>query len=382
MIRRPLNISRRSALLGMGALTLASTRTAFGQSAIGGKKFILIILRGALDGLFAVPPIGDRNLMDYRPDLVDKNAKRLTSDFALHSSLETIHALYQAGDASIVHAVAGPYRDRSHFLAQDLLESGTASDVTSDGWLNRALQFAPQPLSAVSIGPTAPLVLRGDSSTTTWSPSSLPEASEDTLARLQQLYAEDTLLGPALESAIALDSIASGQMGGKARINNFGVAMSAAGRLLTANGGPDIAVVPLGGWDTHAGQSRKLSNLLSQLDDGIALLKKELGPTWDKTAVAVVTEFGRTVRQNGTQGTDHGTAGAAFVLGGAISGGRMEGDWPGLASKNLYEGRDLMPANDLRSVFTALLEKQFGFDPSTLVQKVFPGSSGLTTLDF
>ena len=299
MTHRKIRISRRSALFGIGAVTLASTRTAFGQSAAINKKLVIVILRGALDGLAAVPKLDDRHIRDYRRDLIPESANPLTDGFALHPSLKTVHELYRAGDASIIHAVAGPYRDRSHFLAQDLLEAGTLSDVTSDGWLNRALQSAPQPLSAVSIGPSAPLILRGTANTSTWSPPALPKADDDTVTRLMRLYEDDELLGPALQEAVALDDVVDGTMQRGARGNEAVQSLSAAGRLLAASGGPDIAVVPIGGWDTHAGQPNVLNNRLRQLDDGLKSLKKELGPAWEHSAVAVVTEFGRTVRQNG-----------------------------------------------------------------------------------
>ena len=380
MTHRKIRISRRSALLGLSALTFASTRTAFGQSAASSKKLVIVILRGALDGLAAVPKLDDPHIRGYRKDLIPAGAKPLSEGFALHPSLKIVHELFRAGEASIVHAVAGPYRDRSHFLAQDLLEAGTLNDVTSDGWLNRALQFAPQPLSAVSIGPSSPLILRGAANTSTWSPPALPEADDDTVARLMRLYEGDDLLGPALQEAVALGDVADGNMARGAGRNEALQSLSAAGRLLSAQGGPDIAVVPIGGWDTHANQSGVLNNRLRQLDDGIAALKKELGAGWQNAAVAVVTEFGRTVRQNGTRGTDHGTAGAAFLLGGAISGGRILGDWPGLAPGALYESRDLMPASDLRALFKGLLEHQFGFDPTALAKNVFPNSGTIRSL--
>ena len=380
MTRRTIRLSRRSALFGLGALTLASTRTAFGQSAADGKKLVIVILRGALDGLAAVPKLDDPHLRGYRRNLVSEDALTLADGFALHPSLKTVHELFGAGDASIVHAVAGPYRERSHFLAQDLLEAGTLEDVTSDGWLNRALQFAPQPLSAVSIGPSAPLILRGEANISTWSPPALPEVDDDTIARLIGLYEGDDVLGPALQEAVALDAVMDGNMPRGRGRNIAAQSLSAAGRLLAAPGGPDIAVVPIGGWDTHAGQVGALSGRLRQLDGGIGALKKQLGPAWQNTAVAIVTEFGRTVRQNGTRGTDHGTAGAAFLLGGSISGGHLLGDWPGLAPGALYQSRDLMPANDLRAIFKGLLELQFGFGPPALAKNVFPGSTAIRAL--
>lgn len=380
MTHRKLSITRRSALLGMGALTFASTRAAFGETAANGNKLVIVILRGALDGLAAVPKLDDSHLHGYRKDLIPADARRLTGGFGLHPALEQMHGMFLAGEASILHAVAGPYRDRSHFLAQDLLEAGTLSDVTSDGWLNRALQSAPVPLSAVSIGPTTPLILRGSHSAGSWSPPALPEAGDDTIARLMKIYENDMLLGPALQEAVALEDIAGGGMQRAGRGNDYKQALSAAGRLLAAPGGPDIAVTSLGGWDTHAGQTGALNNRLRLLDEAIGALKQELGTAWQKTAVAIVTEFGRTVRQNGTRGTDHGTAGAAFLLGGAIKGGKILGDWPGLKPSDLYENRDLRPANDLRGLFKGLLDKQFGFGAKALGSDIFPSSSSVRAI--
>lgn len=380
MTNRKISISRRFAMLGMGALTLASTRTAFGQTAANGNKLIIVILRGALDGLAAVPRINDRDLKNYRRDLIPQNIQPLSDGFGLHPELKTLHNLYQSNEASILHAVAGPYRERSHFLAQDLLEAGTQADVTSDGWLTRALQSAPQPLSAISIGPSTPLILRGAQNASSWSPPALPDAGDDTIARLMRLYEGDVLLQPALEKAISLADMANGSMKTPVRGNPYQVSLAAAGRLLSVSGGPDIAVVPVSGWDTHANQPAALTTRLRQLDNGIAALKDELGPLWAKSAIAIVTEFGRTVRQNGTRGTDHGTAGAAFILGGAIKGGKVLGDWPGLKSSNLYEGRDLRASSDLRSLFKGLLELQFGFTPADLSRGVFPDSTGVNAL--
>lgn len=364
----------------MGALTFASTRTAFGQTAANNNKLVIVILRGALDGLAAVPKLDDPHIRALRKDLVPENALPLGDGFALHPSLETVHQMFGRGEASVLHAVAGPYRDRSHFLAQDLLEAGTQEVVSSDGWLNRALQVAPQPMKAVSIGPSSPLILRGNAAAATWSPPTLPEADEDTVARLMTLYERDELLGSALRDAVALSDITGGDMKTKSPGDPALQSLSGAGRLLSAPGGPDIAVVPIGGWDTHANQSGILTNRLRQLDRAIDAMKQELGSVWQTTAVAIVTEFGRTARQNGTRGSDHGTAGTAIMVGGAISGGKVLGDWPGLGAEDLYESRDLKATTDLRSLFKGLLMQQFGFDPKTLGQRVFPDSQTVRSI--
>lgn len=376
-INRSLSLSRRTLLTSLGAmgLTFLAPTRAFSQTATK-AKLVVVILRGAMDGLAAVPKLDDPHLRQHRTNLVPNDTRPLRNGFALHPNLETVHGLFQSGDAVIVHALAGPWRDRSHFRAQDLLESGTDRTVTKDGWLNRALQVAPSPLTAVSIGPAQPLILRGKAPASSWSPPMLPEADDDTIGRLMDLYAEDDLLGSALAEAIQVDAVAGDAAKGL-RGNQFVAPMGAAGRLIATEGGPNIAVVSLGGWDTHANQNGVLGNRLRQLDQGIAKLKEELGDHWRHTAIAVVTEFGRTVRQNGGQGTDHGTGGVAFVMGGAVKGGRMVGDWPGLAPNRLYENRDLYPANDMRGLFASLLQDQFGLTNRETARSVFPGSTGV-----
>ncbi len=367
--------TRRAILAGIGGVTLASSAGALAApSAAGGNKMVLVILRGAMDGLGAVPRISEDRLRDYRRDLVSNQSLDLSDGFALNPALKTLHQLYQSGDASILHAVAAPHRNRSHFLAQDLLETGTQGDIVEDGWLNRALQAAPVPLTAVSIGSTTPLVLRGKAAITSWSPPVLPEADDGTIARLMDMYANDEVLGPALLAATEIDEVAGDMMERQRGTPKDAILLSAAGRLLSAEDGPDIAVVALTGWDTHANQNGALGRRLGDLDAGLAALKTELGAAWNKTQIAVVTEFGRTVRQNGTRGTDHGTAGAAFLLGGAVKGGKILGDWPGLEEGQLYENRDLRPATDLRGLFKAVLAEQFGFGAQTLASHVFPDS--------
>lgn len=374
-------VSRRTLLAGIGSVTLAATSGAFAApSQTGGNKLVLVILRGALDGLAAVQRPNDDQLQAYRPQLLNADAKALHDGFALHPAMTNLHAAYQSGDAAFLHAVAAPHRNRSHFMAQDLLETGLLDDATGDGWLNRALQAAPMPLKAVSIGPATPLVLRGDAPVSSWSPPVLPEADDDTIARLMDLYADDAVLGPSLQQASETDAVAGDMAMASRGRQQDKTLMAAAGRMLAAADGPDIAVVSLTGWDTHANQSGTLNRRLGLLDEGLAALKTELGDSWDKTMIAVVTEFGRTVRQNGTRGTDHGTAGAAFLLGGAVKGGKMLGDWPGLKENELYENRDLRPATDLRSLFKASLTAQFGFDAPSLNTHVFPGSAAVPIL--
>lgn len=375
-------LNRRSLLLAGCAASLISVapgaRAATPQSQ--GKKLIVVILRGAMDGVAALPKTDDPDIRAHRGALIDANAIALGQGFALHSAMPNLAAMYKSGEAAFVPAIAGPYRERSHFEAQDLLECGGIKTVSDDGWLNRALQKAPAAYAAVSIGPSQPLILRGAAqNTSSWSPAVLPEASDDTLNRLMELYENDTVLKASLSSALGADSIAGGMEktnmgGGRGGPAQYTPQLTAAGKFLAQPEGPELAVVSLEGWDTHAGQNNALQQRFTALDAGMKALKETLGETWKKTAVVAISEFGRTVRVNGAMGTDHGTGGLAILAGGAIKGGRIIGDWPTLKSSALFENRDLMPTIDARQVFKGLLRDQLGWAANDLDGKVFPES--------
>jgi uncharacterized protein (DUF1501 family) len=381
-------LNRRHLLLAGCAATLVSVAPgAFANTGTSqGRKLVVIILRGAMDGLAALPKTDDPDIRSHRASLIDARATSLSDGFALHAALPTLAAMYVAKEAAFVPALAGPYRERSHFEAQDLLECGAITKVGADGWLNRALQKAPGAYSAVSIGPSQPLILRGASTkTTSWSPAVLPEASDDTLARLLDLYEDDPVLKPALISALGAESIA-GAMEMKAtgegpgRPAQYAAQLEAAGKFLSQPDGPEVAVVSLDGWDTHTGQNAALQQRFTALDNGIKALKTALGPAWKTTAVIAVSEFGRTVRVNGGGGTDHGTGGLAILAGGAIKGGRMYGDWPSLRSSALFENRDLMPTVDARQVFKGLLRDHLGWAQKDLDTTVFHDSADVKAL--
>lgn len=377
-------LNRRSLLLSGCAATLISLAPgARADAGAGNRKLVIIILRGAMDGLAALPNVADKDIRAHRAALIDDKAIALSDGFALHSAMPGLAAMYRAKEVAFVPAIAGPYRERSHFEAQDLLECGEIARVSADGWLNRAMQRAPAAYSAVSIGPSTPLLLRGANvSATSWSPAVLPEASEDTLQRLLDLYEGDPILKPSLTAAVGADMVANGMdmgerggMGGRAGPAQYVPQLEAAGKFLAQPGGPQIAVVSLEGWDTHAGQNQMLQQRFSALDNGIAALKAQLGDIWKTTAVVAISEFGRTVRVNGGGGTDHGTGGLAILAGGAIKGGRMLGDWPGLKPAALFEDRDLMPAVDARAVFKGLLRDQLGWAQDDLDTSVFRDSA-------
>ena len=376
-------LHRRSFLISGCAASLVSLAPDARADTVRGHKLVIIILRGALDGLAALPPLSDSDLEALRAPLIDEKATPLSDGFALHSAMPGLAAMYQAGQAAFVPAVAGPYRERSHFEAQDLLESGQVARVSADGWLNRALVRAPAAYAAVSIGPSTPLILRGRPvSATSWSPAALPAPSEDTLQRLLDLYEGDAALRSSLDAALKAEMIADGMAsgasgmggGGRAGLAQYRVQLEAAGRFLAVSGGPEIAVVGLEGWDTHTGQNQMLQQRLTALDNGLGALRTQLGEVWDRTVVVAVSEFGRTVGVNGGGGTDHGTGGLAMLTGGALKGGRMFGDWPGLKPTALFENRDLMPAVDVRSLFKGLLGDHLGWSRTDLDSHVFEDS--------
>ena len=381
-------LNRRHLLLAGCAATLVSVAPgAFANTGTSqGRKLVVIILRGAMDGLAALPKTDDPDIRSHRASLIDARATSLSDGFALHAALPTLAAMYASKEAAFVPALAGPYRERSHFEAQDLLECGAITKVGADGWLNRALQKAPGAYSAVSIGPSQPLILRGASTkTTSWSPAVMPEASDDTLARLLDLYEDDPVLKPALISALGADTVAGAMEmnatgAGPGRPAQYAAQLEAAGKFLSQPDGPEVAVVSLDGWDTHTGQNAALQQRFTALDNGIKALKTALGPAWKTTAVIAVSEFGRTVRVNGGGGTDHGTGGLAILAGGAIKGGRMYGDWPSLRSSALFENRDLMPTVDARQVFKGLLRDHLGWAQKDLDTTVFHDSADVKAL--
>ena len=388
-------VTRREILRAAGLGTIASTLPgiAFAKAKTD-SRFVLVILRGAADGLAIASPYGDGNYRKVRGELAipdpgqEGGSLKLDGMFGLHPSLAGVYGEYRKNCALVVHAVASPYRERSHFDGQDVLENG-ASDVglLRDGWLNRALAPLGGTLgheSAIAMAVNTPLVLRGKNSVTSWAPSRLADAEESTIRRLQDLYAEDEFFATRLAQAVNSQEIAGSEEGMqnmRYRNNNaeqVRTMMQATARFLTAEDGPRIAVLEAGGWDTHANQGTTngvLANRLSGLDSGLITLRDGLGSTWSDTVVAVVTEFGRTVHVNGTRGTDHGTATAAILLGGAVNGGRVLSDWPGLGKTDLYEGRDLMPTTDTRSLFKGILADHLDVPESLLERSVFPNSA-------
>jgi len=376
--------SRRGLLLGLGAsLAIGRNRAAFAQ-AVGERRLVVVLLRGALDGLQVVQPYADPALAGLRRALTLPEPGRegglldLGGRFGLHPALAGLHALYRADEALVVHAVAGPYRGRSHFDGQDLLEAGAEERLTS-GWLNRALQAMPntgQARPGLAVGTGVPLLLRGPAPVGSYAPRQLARPSPDLVHRIAALQDPESALGMAFREAMRSRGMADevlGNAGGAPNEGGFARLAAAAGRLLAERDGPRVAALEIGGWDTHAVQNFRIIAPLRALDAGLLQLRQALGPHWSQTAVLVVTEFGRTARVNGNLGTDHGTGTVAFLLGGAVAGGRVAGDFPGLSGDALFENRDLRPTSDLRSIAKALLRDHLRQAPRAVAQ-AFPDS--------
>ena len=391
--RSSLMTSRRALLLGGASFAAWGYLPKFARAADGrDPRLIVVILRGALDGLATVAPVGDPDYAGLHGAIAltpdgPHAAVMLDSFFALHPSMQEFARMYRDKHAAIIHAVATPYRDRSHFDGQDVLESGFAGPGrVQSGWLNRALETLPRGervMSALAVGPTTPLVLRGAAPTVGWSPVALPQADDDTAMRLVELYRHrDAALASALSQGLQLDKAAQGdEMKPKPGANGPAamrqVARGAA-KLMSADDGPRIAALAFDGWDTHAnegGPVGRLAQLLSGLDGALAEFEGGLGERWRDTVVVIATEFGRTARINGTAGTDHGTGTIALLAGGAVKGGRVISDWPSLKPASLYDGRDLKPTTDLRAVVKGVLTDHLGISERLLAETVFPDSA-------
>jgi uncharacterized protein (DUF1501 family) len=386
--------TRRRFLAGSAAaasLVLAAPGLAL-AALPGDRRFVFIVLRGAMDGLHAVIPIGDRDYAAARGGLAMplQGTVELDGFFVLHPALASLAPLYQRRELLVVHAVASPYRDRSHFDGQDVLESGaTAPHYLSTGWVNRALKAADAGHAAgLAVSQGVPLALRGTVPVRSWAPSPLPGLSPEMVERIRALYAGDPQFTLAFEEgvqgeAFVATALADDMMGGPKPAGKFPVLAEETGRLLAAPDGPRVAVMEVLGWDTHVGQGLdkgRMADVLAQLGDGLAAMAQAMGPAWRDTIVVCASEFGRTVAMNGTNGTDHGTATAVLVAGGAVAGGRVVARWPGLARDQLYQARDLAPTTDLRAVLKGLLRDHLRLPESALAQAVFPNSPGAAPL--
>jgi uncharacterized protein (DUF1501 family) len=397
--------TRRELLLASGTLFAWAYTPKLALAEGRDPRLLAIVLRGALDGLAAVAPVGDPNWAKLRGDSAltlggQTPALPLDDMFALNAAMPNLHRLYKAGAATIVHAAATPYRERSHFDGQDVLESGLPRPgAVSTGWLNRALatlapaeRANPRARNAFAVGPIAPLVVRGAAPVLSWTPPRLPPTGDDTVMRLLDLYRHtDPALARVLEERMGLAAIArAGGMNQQGAANNaqprgaapavrayFEQSAGTAAKFLARADGPRIGALAFDGWDTHANEGAldgRLAALLGALDGAIAAIETNMGAAWNETVVAIITEFGRTARINGTEGTDHGTGTVAILAGGALKGGRVVADWPGLRDNDLHEKRDLKPTTDLRAVLKGLLHDHVRVDEAALASRVFPDS--------
>lgn len=391
-----LDLSRRAFLGATGLMFAWSAAPRLARAEGRDPRLLVVVLRGALDGLSVAAPLQDPAYAALRGSIAlgaegANPALPLDGFFALHPAMPQLHALYGARDALIVHAVASPYRERSHFDGQDLLESGTERlGFHESGWLNRALEtlapgerIATRP--ALGVGPLVPLVARGRAPVVAWQPQSLPPAGDDLTGRLIGLYREtDPALAAILERRSDRDPGRTAATGVRRQAAYVVQALSGAAAFLARPDGPRIGALALDGFDTHAnegGATGQLAGRLAAIDQALGEAKAVLGEAWRETVIVFVTEFGRTARVNGTDGTDHGTATVALLVGGAVKGGRVVADWPGLAPADLHEGRDLKPTTDLRAVLKGVLRDHLRADPRRLAETVFPGSLAIGPMD-
>lgn len=356
------------------------------QSLPSDKKIIWVLLRGGLDGLHTVVPTQDPHLSILRPNLlkaVQDTLLPLNDDFGLHPKLRFLHDLYQQRQMAPVIATATGYRRRSHFDAQDQLESGLQITDHENGWLARAQ--AHRTGHGMAIARSVPIALRDPQRLAeTWYPSGFPEVEDDLLSRLSDLYQDDAALNQTLAKVISQNNNPHMQINNKQKVNFVSLAENC-GKLVATNPAIQCAMLEFNGWDTHINQAGRLANKFAQLDKGLGALRQALGSKWDDTLLVINSEFGRTVAENGTSGTDHGTAGCMFFAGGSINndaqvsvaakpllqGGKVLGTWPGCAPEQLFQARDLRPTSDVRSWLGLALMHHWALTPAQ-VQQVFP----------
>lgn len=378
---KELSLSRRGFLATACCLAAAPVFTPLTFAAMpGDNRLVTIVLRGAMDGLDLVQPYGEVSFAGLRPDIAiapDKGLLDLDGFFGLHPAAADLMPLWQAKELAFIHAVSTPYRDaRSHFDGQDMLESG-GGHVSEEktGWLNRALDVIPRSTArkAIDINTSTELILSGSNIVDVWASDSTFGAAADELQFLTRLYANDPAFAKAMDEAVRADKSAEmGTMPGAKRGEQIADIAALAGKMLLRE--YRIASFSINGWDTHVQQASQFKKAAGDLTQAVVTLKNTLGPdAWKTTVVLAMTEFGRTVRQNGSGGTDHGTGGCCLLAGGGINGGKVLGKWPGLKDGQLLDDRDLMPTADVREVAAAMLSRQFDVRPDDLTAKIFPG---------
>ncbi|MFA0472804.1 DUF1501 domain-containing protein [Vibrio sp. 10N.222.51.E8] len=384
--KAPHSINRRQ-FMGIAAAVGVSAMLPFPSFAKTGSDniFIWVSLRGAMDGLNVVVPHADPDYSNLRPNigLKPEQLVKLDDFFGLHPSLKQCHQWYEINELSFVHACSTAYRERSHFDGQKILENGTSDPFNTVGWINRLLTLSSEKYDGIAIDSGLPLIMQGESTVASWYPNRLKTRDKQT-ELLEELFQSDQMLSSNFESVMKIDQLVGDQGVGK----QFKSLMGKTGDILSADNGPNIAALELGGWDTHANQGNvngRLSNQLKTLDVGLAALKASLGDRWQKTVLIAASEFGRTAKENGTKGTDHGTGNVMFVAGGALpslkgAGGKVITNWPGLSQSQLYEGRDLSPTTDMRSVIKGVLNRHLSIEVKQL-NAIFPDSADIRPMN-
>ncbi len=375
-------LSRRQFLMAGAAASLVGTLPKFALAATSTNdtRLVVVLLRGGLDGLHALPRPNDSDYLRLRGALGEaaiKDAHAIDGGFALHPSLTFASQLYAAKEFLPIVAVAPPYRERSHFEAQDCVENGTQGPGGRSGWMNRCVHELGGS-SGLAITAVMPLIMRGNGAATTWSPPLAHAIDPILMQRLQLLYARDPMLGPAFARAGTDENDNTAKAGDKR--GHLADALGAAAHFMSAADGPRIAFVEDTGWDTHYNEAGILQRKLFELDSGLQAFKSNGDAIWPRTAIVVVTEFGRTAAVNGTNGTDHGTGGVAFLAGGAVNGGRVGGTWPGLANSQLNQQRDLLATSDMRGLFKGVLESHLGVGAAASDARVFPASADVALM--
>ena len=371
-----MSLTRRTTLGLLGAASFNQLTAPVFAQGVEDRKFIFILLRGGMDGLSALTPDDVDELSYMRPKLSQHMGERinLSNGFRLHPTLTHLKTFYDAGDVTFIHACSTPYRQRSHFEAQDMLEL-LSQDTFREGWLNRTLSVIGG--QGLAVARSVPLAMLGPHSVANWSPSLFDSAPDNLLDRLADLYAGDSLFSTSLKTARQnkISGLPINRRMNKRFTFESTIALKALGERMSIDGGPGIGMVALDGWDTHANQANLLNRKFNNLNEGLHALKQELANHWDNTCIVIASEFGRTAAMNGTRGTDHGTGGLMMLLGGVVKGGNVKGDWPGIRQKELYKGRDLAPANDVTAILKGVLRDHLGIDRHSLDTKIFPNSS-------
>ena len=363
-------MKRRNFLKGsLGTLyMMASPNMAFPDVKLPEKRLLVVLLRGGLDGLAAVPPLADKNLSKIRKDVLVQGANDLDGFFGIHPNLKFLENEYHSGNAAFVHATSFPYTGRSHFDGQNIMETGSeqAYAVTS-GWVGRAMNAAG--FSSLAVSLPIPIILRGNEVNSNYFPTNFSKATKKEYAEVEKMWKSDSQLNGMLKDISSRDTMKHG------RGDTIDLVGYAASQMHKTNG-PRVGLLEIDGFDTHALQGNEQgehAELLEELDNILRFFKKRMGPLYDDTAIVTVTEFGRTAFENGTQGTDHGWGSSIILAGGLVKGKQVVSDWPGLSKRNLFEDRDLKMTIDARDIYAEVVKTVFDLEDDVISEHVFLG---------